>query len=156
MQAVVPADRRNDRSPPAHTPPGGRRRGNRCGEGGYSTVEAVLLLPILVACTLMVVQFALVGHARSLAQSAARVGTDAARAYTATDADGHQQARAYLEAVDPGLLPRADIDVTRTATSVQVHIRAQVLAVAGIPFTVDIDERSSGPWERFVGGPDAR
>jgi len=118
-------------------------------------VETVLLLPVLVVFTLAVVQYALVWHARSIAESAARHGVQEARAYTATDADGFRQTSAYLQAVDPALLRAAHIEVTRTATTVAVRIRAQVLSVPGTPFTYGIDARSSGPLERFVaaGGP---
>ena len=121
-------------------------------EAGYSTVETVLLLPLLVLFTLLVVQYALAWHARNVAESAARIGVAHARAYTATDADGLRQSIQYLRSVDPALLRAAHIEVTRTATTATVRIRAQVLPVPGIPITSDIDERSSGPIERFVAG----
>jgi len=138
-----PPDRRT------HSPGTGTSRKGRA-DSGYSTVEAVLLLPVLVAITLTVIQFALLWHARTLAQSTARVGAQAARAYTATDEDGLRQARTYLDTVDPALLAGADIEVSRTRTSVEVQVRARVLAVPGLPFTLAVDERSSGPLERFV------
>jgi Flp pilus assembly protein TadG len=140
----------NNTHSPSGRPSCGHRFANRDTDAGYSTVEAVLLLPVLVAFTLMVVQFALVWHARAVAESAAQHGVQAARAYTGTDADGRRQARAYLETVDSHLFSGARIDVSRTATSVAVRVRARVLAVAGVPFSVHIDARSTGPLEHFV------
>ena len=121
-------------------------------DGGYSTVEFVIIVPLIAAATLLVVQIALIWHAHTVAEGAARQGVQAARAYTATNEDGRRQARAYLTAVDPELLPHAQIDVSRTGTTVTVHIHAHILT-AGIPLTFSIDTRSSGPIERFVPPP---
>jgi hypothetical protein len=105
-----------------------------------------------VLFTLLVAQYALAWHARNVAESAARIGVAAARAYTATDAVGFRQTVQYLQSVDPALLRAAHIEVTRTATTATVRIRARVLPVPGMPFAVGVDARSSGPVERFVAG----
>ncbi len=106
----------------------------------------------MVLATLTVVQVALLWHGRDLALAAAESGVQAARAYGGSNADGERQARDYLHAVDPTLLPAAQIHATRTATTVHVRIHAHVLAVAGTPLTFTIDEQAQAPLERFVSG----
>ena len=55
--------------------PAGRRWG---GEGGQSTVELVLLIPVVVLALLLVLQVALVARAQVLVVDAAREGARAA------------------------------------------------------------------------------
>jgi len=154
----------NPACPPPATPapsPARRHRSGHCRDrhcstdAGYSTLEFVLIAPVLLIFTLIVVQVALVWLDRSLAQDAARQGVQTARAYAATDADGRQAASTYLGTVGSSLLPAARIDVTRTPTTVTVRIHARVLPVPGILHPLSIDADSSGPIERFV-SPDAR
>jgi hypothetical protein len=120
-------------------------------DAGYSTIEAVLLIPCLVLFTLLLVQVALVWHARNVAEAAARQGVQAARLYGADPSEGRRQVHDYLDTVAPELLRGARIDLSRTPTTVSVRIRAQILPVAGIPLTFTIDERATGPLELFVG-----
>ncbi len=128
----------------------------RMDDGGYSTVEAVILLPLLVLFTLFVIQVAQVWNARNVAEAAARQGALAARGYGATDSDGRRAAQDYLDAINTALLHHAHIDVRRTGEDVSVRVQAQVLAVPAAPFMFTVDERSSGPVEHFVAEPDAR
>jgi len=65
--------------------PAGRRWG---GEGGQSTVELVLLLPVVVLALLLVVQVGLVARAQVLVVDAAREGARAAAVDGATAATG--------------------------------------------------------------------
>jgi Flp pilus assembly protein TadG len=139
MSALVQAPR---------TVPGRRR--DQGAEAGYSTVEAVVILPFLVALTLLVVQFAFCQLATSVAEGAARQGVAAARVYGSGDRQGSVAARAYIAACGPHLLHGARIEVSHTATTVTVTVHAQVASAPGIPFSFAINTHSSAPRERFV------
>ena len=142
--------------PPRPALPARLRGQDRDGpDAGYSTVEMVVITPFLVLLILAATQIALSLLADTAAAGAARQGAQAARAYQGTDADGRAAARAYLDAVAPALLPDAQIDVTRTATTVTVHIQAHGLRIPGVPWRVDADAGSTWPIERFV-APAAR
>jgi len=116
---------------------------------GYSVVEAAITLPVIFLLCMLGVQASLVWHARHVGQSAAREGLDAARAYQSSPDAGTRAAAAYLHDVAPHLLASPQISITRDATTVRVHIHAQVLRVVpGADFTVDAT--AAGPIERFV------
>src|SRR5664280_400237 len=53
---------------------------------GDATVEAVIIVPVLVVLTLLVVQFVLVWHGRHVAQAAAQTAARSAAAYQAQPA----------------------------------------------------------------------
>lgn len=137
---------------------GRRSRGKlRCGtshrgarvDDGYSVVEASITLPVLIMLTMLVVQWALVWHGRHVAEAAAQDGLRAARGYQASATSGQIAAENYLQAVAPRLLTSPQVDVTRTATTVTVHVQASVLSV--LPGNgLGVDETASGPVERFV------
>ena len=125
----------------------GRRRGGD--DAGYSIIEAVITLPVLIMFTMLVVQYALVWHSRHIAQAAAQDGLRAARGYASSAADGQDAATTYLRQVAPNLLTGPLVVADRTPTTVTVVVHAHVLSV--VPFAdFDVDERVSGPVERFV------
>lgn len=136
----------------SRSPTGGRPGGPR--EGGYSVVEAAITLPVVILLSMLVVQWALVWHGRHVAEAAAQTGLRHARGYQATAAAGQQAAVDYLHNVAPRLLPSSRVDVTRTPTTVSVHVHAEVLPVipglSGL-MAGSIDQSVSGPVERFVG-----
>jgi Flp pilus assembly protein TadG len=118
-------------------------------DSGYSVVEASITLPVLILLTMLVVQWALVWHGRHVAEAAAQDGLRAARGYHATAAAGQGAAENYLRDVAPRLLASPQVDVTRTATTVTVHVHADVLSVLPVGEYV-VDETAEGPVERFV------
>jgi len=129
----------------------GAVRRSRSGDGGYSIVEAVITLPVMLALTMLVVQYALLWHGRHVAEAAAQDGLRAARGFGATAVMGERDAADYLGQVAPRLLLQPTVQADRTATVVTVRVRARVLSV--IPFGgFAIEESASGPVERFVGG----
>lgn len=120
------------------------------GEQGYSVVEAVITVPVMLGLTMLVVQYALLWHGRHVAEAAAQDGLRAARGFGATAAIGEREAADYLGQVAPRLLLQPTVQVERTATVVTVRVRAGVLSVVpGGGFTVE--ESAVGPVERFVG-----
>lgn len=120
------------------------------GDRGYSIVEAVITLPVMLGLTMLVVQYALLWHGRHVAEAAAQDGLRAARAFGATAAMGERDATDYLREVAPRLLLQPTVQAQRTATVATVRVQARVLSV--IPFGgFDIEESVAGPVERFVG-----
>lgn len=112
-------------------------------------VEAAITLPALILLTMMVVQYALVWHARHIAQAAAADGLRAARAYQAAPDEGATAANQWLAQVAPHLLTGTHVNSTRQGGTVSVSVHARVLKV--IPFaSFDVDETASGPVETFV------
>ena len=119
---------------------------------GDATVEAVIIVPVIVVLTLLVVQFVLVWHGRHLAQAAAQTAARSAAAYQAQPAVGQAAGDEYLAEVAPNLLPGRSVSVTRDAAGVTVIVTADVLTV--IPFAgFHIQEQATAPLEIFVGTP---
>lgn len=122
---------------------------------GNASVEAVIIVPVIVVLTLLVVQFVLVWHGTHVAQAAAQTAARTAAAYRADPSEGQAAGDAYLAEVAPNLLPGPTVTVTGDATTITSNVRAQVLTI--IPFTAfDVQETATAPRERFVqnaGGP---
>ena len=122
---------------------------------GDATVEAVIIVPVIVVLTLLVVQFVLVWHGRHLAQAAAQTAARSAATYQAQPAAGQAAGDQYLAEVAPNLLPGRTVIVTRDAENATAIVTADVLTV--IPFaSFDVRETATSPRERFVamgGGP---
>ncbi len=117
---------------------------------GYQAIEAVIIVPLIIIFTMLIVQFSLLWHGRHVAQAAAQAAARSAAGYTATAAAGQADGAAYLAQVAPTLLLNAAVTVTRTATTVQVNVRAKVVSV--IPFgNFSVSEVAAAPVERFVG-----
>lgn len=127
-----------------------RARLRRPSDTGSTIIETAIVMPALMLMVMLVVQVALVWHARHVAAQAADRALTAARSYQATAHDGETTATSYLHDVAPTLLHDPDIQVTRTATTVQVSVRAQVLSVVPAFGLTDITETATGPVERFT------
>ncbi|MGH3626504.1 MAG: TadE/TadG family type IV pilus assembly protein [Sciscionella sp.] len=122
------------------------------GDDGFSTLEAVVVIPVVVIITMLVIQYVMLWHARNLAEAAAQNGLRVARGYQATAAQGQASATHYLDSVASNLLQDRQVDAHRTATTVEVTVHASVLSV--VPFgSYTVDETASGPVERYVDSP---
>lgn len=119
------------------------------GDDGYSVVEVVITFPVLILLVMLVVQFALLWHARHVAEAAAQDGLRSARGYASTAELGQQDAQSYLAQVAPRLLLQPTVEVQRTPTTVTVRVHAGVLSI--VPLGLNVDETAVGPVERFVG-----
>jgi Flp pilus assembly protein TadG len=109
---------------------------------------AVILLPVVVTMVFLVIQAALVYHARSIVAAAAQDGARAAQAEGGTAADARAVAAAVLDG-STGLIPAPLITVEQTATDVEVTVWA---AVRGpIPWLrATVRASAGGPVERFI------
>ncbi|MFF3517380.1 TadE/TadG family type IV pilus assembly protein [Streptomyces sp. NPDC002573] len=86
------------------------------------STQLVLVVPALLLIALLVVQFALVWHARHIAQYAAERALAAARVEHGTAADGQAQARRSLAALGSRVLTSPSVAVERTATQTTVRV----------------------------------
>ena len=120
-------------------------------DSGFSTLEAVIVIPVVIIMTMISVQYVMVWHGRNIAEAAARDGLRVARGYQATGPQGSAICTQYLDIVADKLLSDRSCTIDRGAQSVNVAVHATVMSV--IPFgSFTIDETASGPVELFVGG----
>lgn len=145
---------------PIHTPvrrPGIRERAR--GDGGFSSLELVILVPILLVMLLLVVGFGRLTHSRQLVQQAAAA---AARAATLDDTPAQADVDATQAAHD--VLDQAgvschsftlDVDTSDFAPggqlTVTVHCTAALsdLGLAGFPGSKTLTATASSPLEQF-------
>ena len=120
---------------------------------GSSLLGAVLVIPVMVILTMLVLQFAMLWHARHVAAAAAQTGVQGAAGYRASAADGRASAVGYLADVAPNLLQDPSVTIDRGTATVTAVVRARIPSV--VPFAhFDVDETVTGPVERFTGaGP---
>jgi Flp pilus assembly protein TadG len=124
-------------------------RGQHGERGSTSVVETVLIAPVLFAIVMMIVQFALVAHARSVAEAAAQEGASAGRAVGGNSEAARARADRYISSLGPRMLADRRVDVEVTDESVTVTVRGDVVSL--VPWvTPSIAETASGPRERYV------
>ena len=121
-------------------------------DGGYSVLEAAITLPVVFFLTMFVVQWAIIWHARGVAQAAAQEGLRTAAGYQASAAQGHDDATNFLQQVSPGALADARVTVNRGTTTVTVTVKGPVPTI--IPFaSFDVDATATGPIETYRSAP---
>ena len=109
---------------------------------------AVILLPVVVTMVFLVIQAALVYHARSIVAAAAEDGARAAQAEGADAASGRAVALAVLDG-SSGLIPAPVVAIERTGADVRVTVSAPVRGP--IPwFHPTVTASAGGPVERFI------
>ncbi|GAA4578851.1 hypothetical protein GCM10023194_02820 [Planotetraspora phitsanulokensis] len=124
---------------------------------GASVVELALIMPIVLVVMLVMVQFALVFHARQIADGAARVGARVARAAGTGPGAGNWQAAAESQAqsrvalVGAKVLENASVQAWQQGDQRGVTVTGDVVsAVPLLPgMTFTITSRFGGPIECF-------
>lgn len=120
-------------------------------DGGFSTLEAVVVIPVVVIVSMIVVQMVMVWHARNVAEAAAQDGLRVARGYQATGPQGQAAAEQYLDSVAGHMLVSRSCTADRTGSTVVVRVNAQVMSV--VPFgSFTVQESATGPVEAFTAG----
>jgi type II secretory pathway pseudopilin PulG len=115
---------------------------------GFSTLEAVVVIPVVVILTMLVIQYVLLWHARNVTEAAAQNALRVARGYQAAAAQGKASATDYLHKVAGRMLDKFSVTVDRGPTAVTVTVRATVTSV--VPFgTYTVTETAAGPVEQF-------
>ncbi len=126
----------------------GRLRRVRCGgDTGYTLVEFALTMVAFIALVMLLIQWALVLHARHVAQAAAEDAMRTSAGYQSSAGAGEDDGYAYLTQVAPRLLTGVHVAVDRSATTVNAEVTGSVTSIVpGFGFTVH--ETASGPVER--------
>ncbi|MFE0178029.1 TadE/TadG family type IV pilus assembly protein [Streptomyces sp. NPDC059002] len=126
------------------------RRRLRSDRGAAST-QLVLVVPALLMIALLVVQFALVWHARHIAQYAAQRALAVARTQGGTAADGQVQARRSLAALGSRVLTASSVSAERTAARTTVRVDGTVIRVFPVPgLVLHASGTASGPTEKIT------
>ena len=121
------------------------------GERGSSSVEFALLFPVIVALLLAGPQLALWYTAREAADAAAHAGARAASVSGAAGGAGQEAAGAYLARLGTGTITQYSVSEQRTATTVSVHVTADVPNVIPLPgFSPAVDVTVVRGRERFT------
>ncbi|WP_433474530.1 TadE/TadG family type IV pilus assembly protein [Spirillospora sp. CA-142024] len=120
-------------------------------DAGASSMEWALLTPVLILVMLVVVQFAMVFHARHVALAAAQSGARVAR--TSPVGGGWQgaataKAAGSVREIGPDLL--SGLQVTAGEDDDERWVEVSGEAVQVVPFmTFHVSQRSQGPIECF-------
>ena len=85
------------------------------GEHGSSSLQTVLVMPLLLLLITLIVQFALWYHASHIAIAAAQDGARAARVEGGTELDGRGRAQQILDQLGTNVLVDSSVTVTRDA-----------------------------------------
>jgi hypothetical protein len=114
-------------------------RRSRRRDRGVATVELAGYAVVVFTLLTLAVQLMLWGLAAFSARLAADHAVQAARVYQADEGAGRVEAAAILNSTAGHGLRNADVTITRTATTVTVHIRGTAAnVVPGLAPTVDI------------------
>ena len=134
-----------------------RRPGDRgARQRGASTLEFVLLTPLLLAFIAASMQWTLYFFARHVAETAAQAGATTAQREAAADpahwqADAVAAARQRIADLAPNLLTGLQVTpITGADGTVGISVHATVPPVLTTWFTPGIDAHAQGPIERFT------
>jgi Flp pilus assembly protein TadG len=128
-------------------------RPSRRGESdrGSSSVEFAILFPIIIILLFAGPQLALWYFAREAADAAAHAGARAASVSGAAGGAGQEAADQYLARLGTGAITRYSVVEQDTATTVTVHVTAEVPNVIPLPgFTPTVDVTVTRGKERFT------
>ncbi|MEZ5233405.1 MAG: TadE family protein [Acidimicrobiia bacterium] len=127
------------------------RRPRVRGEGGATSTELAVLMPVLILLVMLPVQVGLWWHAKQAAEVAAEEAVDAAKIATATTADGEAGAAAILS--QAGNLRNVTVTVSRTAETVTVDVQGE-LGFSVFPGGWSVHAHAEAPVERFIPEPE--
>lgn len=138
-------------SPPARRVTPRARRGRARDDRGSSSVEFAILFPIIVVLLFGGPQLAMWYFAREAAEAAAASGARAASADGAPTGAGQNSAETYLAKVGRGTITSYAVTEVDTATTVTIHIHANVPNVIPLPgFAPTLDVTVIRGKERFT------
>jgi Flp pilus assembly protein TadG len=117
---------------------------------GATSIELALLTPILLFVILLVVQFAMVYHARHVALAAAQAGARVARGDATGDwaAAAQSKAESYAQQIGRNIVNNVHATPSGGANERFVDVDADAITV--IPFfKLHVHQRAGGPTECF-------
>ena len=119
---------------------------------GSATLQLVAVFPAFLLIVLLVVQAALIWHARNIAEAAAQEGLRSARLFDGSAAAGRAGARSFLAQTAGDLLTVPSVAADRDSQRARVEVRGAVLSLLpGV--RPQVQAVAAGPVERFVPGP---
>ncbi|MBS2547449.1 pilus assembly protein [Catenulispora sp. NL8] len=110
----------------------GRALTSRTADDGSSTVEMVVITPVMLLVLMVIVQFAVYFCALHVAQAAAAQAAAGTSSEHGKIDNGTSEAHRILGTVGAGFLTATDVAVTRSATLTTVRISGTVATV--VPF----------------------
>ena len=121
-------------------------------ERGSTSVQMVILMPVLFLVMFLGLQAALFYHARTVAIAAAQHGARAAGAETGSASDGIAAATSFITAAGGSdVLENASVTGSRTATEATVTVQGAALSV--IPgWSPIVQQSATVPVERITTG----
>ena len=120
----------------------------RRSDHGDASVEAVLVVPVLLFLIMVVVQAGLWFHGKQVVTAAAQEGVQAGRLDGANAATGEEQARRFVQRISPSIARTATVHASRDAERTSVVVTGAVQPVLpGVSLTVV--GRADAPTERF-------
>ncbi|WP_328380759.1 pilus assembly protein (plasmid) [Streptomyces sp. NBC_00440] len=119
------------------------------GDRGFGSVEVAILAIAVLALLLTSIQVGFYYHARKVAQSAARQGVEAGRAFGATDSDGVAQAQDFLARFGNSVRGASVSPAGSTAQQIRITVHGTVATlVPGLE--LNVTQYAEGPIERFT------
>lgn len=118
---------------------------------GSSSLELVVLFPVVLAIIFGLIQGALYFHARNVAAAAAREGLRADASYTGSAAGGADAAARFIStAGGNSVITNVTITPARSATQAQVTVRGTAVSVIPGVGGFTVRQSAAGPVERFT------
>ncbi len=114
---------------------------------GSTTIEMVVIFPVLLILLFSAVQTGLWFHNRNIAMTAAQEGARAAAAYDSTTANGRSAAMEFATAAG-GYNPTVDISSTGTLITVTVSL-ADFNLIPGLIPRLNVKQSATMPLERI-------
>ena len=117
-------------------------------DDGSVSVEAAILLPLLILLFLTTVQLGTFFYARAVASTAARQGLDSARVANGSEGAGSSASEQFLSQVTAGMR-NTTVDVARGPEDTSVTVSADVMSL--VPFWAPrVTVTVTAPTERVV------
>lgn len=122
----------------------------RRSEGGFTTIEFMIVVPVLLLMLMMVIQAYLRIDAQRVAQAAAEEGAAKARQVGGSEQEASDTAYDYARRLSEGSLNGVHVSVNRGPEQATVTVTGT--AVSLVPgLDLSVTQTSTGPVERFVG-----
>lgn len=119
------------------------------GDRGFGSVEFAVLAVVVLMLVFTAIQVGLYYHARKVAQSAARQGVEAGRAFGAGEGDGVAQAQDFLARYGNSVRGAQVSSSGSTAEEVRITVRGSVATlVPGLE--LDVTQYADAPIERWT------
>ncbi|MET7563688.1 TadE/TadG family type IV pilus assembly protein [Streptomyces sp. NPDC005479] len=116
---------------------------------GFASVEFAVLALVVLGLVFTCIQVGLYYHARKVAQSAARQGVEAGRAFGSSEGDGVAQAQAFLERFGGSVQGASVSSAGSSAEEIRITVRGKVATlVPGLE--LHVTQYADAPIERWT------